>query len=146
MTKTIRGIVIAVSEMVAGFVDIEDLTGAVDYVGIFAQSTDEFAKLSEEYKSNGLVVDIQSTGDYYQFKDPIETSAGLVRRSRVRLPDADHGERGYADFEVRDYKAFKEKYSGRSSFKIVQNVNGVEMIELRVPGHRVRAYFPSVKF
>lgn len=130
-------------EMVSQTVSDQDLTGSVNYASIYAQSSDESDRFSEELGQNGEVADAQPTGSYFLLKKPLTTTVGNITICRVRKSDTEHRERGYVDFEAVDYEAFKENYLPRPYFSLIQNVHGIELVELRVLGHNVRAYFPD---
>ena len=132
------------TEMVFTHVDRNDLTGVVDYASIYAQSPEEFSEIAAELQQNGSVVIERPSGNYYMLNEPLETPAGVIRHCRVRLFDTDHPERGYADFEVTNYSAFKEKYSSKPYFSVLNSDK--EMIELRDPAYNVRAYFTNRSF
>ncbi len=129
-------------EMVTTYVDKADLTGKVNYASIFAHSQEEFVRFTKEIEANGAVYDVQSTGNYYLLNKPFTTRAGTVSICRVRTFDTDHAERGYLDFEVVNYKKFKTKYLQQPHF-LLMKLPHVEIVELRVPGYNVRAYFPD---
>ena len=130
--------------MVHANTDRTDVTGIIDYTSIYAQSREEFAGIIKELQANGSVAIERPTGSYYVLNQVLETPSGAIRHCRVRLFDAEHPERGYADFETTDYAAFKEKYLSRPHFSLL--AKDEEMIELRDPNFNVRAYFPSRSF
>lgn len=130
-------------EMVVKNVEVKDLTGRINYASIYAASSEEFTLLSDELEANGEVSDVQPTGNYFLLKEPFQTRFGEITVCRVRKPDAEHRERGYVDFEAILYKNFITKYLGRQYFSLIENVHGIEIIELRDPEYNVRAYFPS---
>jgi hypothetical protein len=132
-------------KMIASFVDKEDLTGKVDFASIYARSSEEFNLLTKELQRNGSIAKVLPTGSYYWLKVPLQTKLGIVRRCRVRAFDEQHLERGYNDFDVVAYAAFKDKYLRKPNFMLL-NKPKVEMIELRVPTYNIRAYFPNVRF
>ena len=132
------------SEMVFSHVDKDDLAVGIDYATIYAQSAEEFDKISKELKSNGTVALERSTGDYYKLDSPISIPTGTILHCRVRRFDKEHFERGYVDFEVKNYQSFKNKYLSRLYFSLLNGEE--EMVRLRDPKFTVRAYFPSGKF
>ncbi len=131
--------------LVSQFVEQADLTGKSDFGSIYSKNEEEFDKFTRQLKDNGSPADIQETGTYYWLNEPLETSLGIIRRCRIRIPDGSYKERGYVDFEVKNYQDFKNKYLKRSNFKQIDNPK-VEMIELKSPEFNVRAYFPDVRF
>ncbi|MBI3619629.1 hypothetical protein HY214_00560 [Candidatus Roizmanbacteria bacterium] len=131
-------------EMVSLNVDKEDLAKGINYVSIYAQTQEEFSSVARELKDNGTVALQRSSGDYYKLTEPLKISAITISHCRVRVFDDDHPERGYIDFEVKNYKKFKEKYLSKPHFLLISS--GEEMIELRDPKFSVRAYFPSGNF
>lgn len=139
LTDIFLGIVKKADKLISDFVDKQDLTGKIDFLSIYTQSP-------EELKTNGSVADIQPTGNYYWLSDPLKTVLRVIRRCRVRMPDIEHTERGYVDFEVRNYIYFKDKYLQKSNFIEITSPKGVEMIELKVRRSDIRIYFPNVQF
>ncbi|MCR4264284.1 MAG: hypothetical protein NUV98_06220 [Candidatus Roizmanbacteria bacterium] len=144
LQNTYQAIVNKTAQMVYSHIDRSDLTGVIDYASIYAQSREEFAVITKELQANGSVAIERPTGSYYVLNQALETPGGAIRHCRVRLFDADHPERGYADFETTNYAAFKEKYLPRPHFSLL--AKDEEMIELRDPNFNVRAYFPSGSF
>lgn len=63
---------------------------------------------------------------------------------KIRKPDPTRPERGDADFTLRDYNSFKEKYlKDAEHFKLIDRGN-FEMIELKDPKFDVRSYFSNI--
>lgn len=129
-------------KMVQAHVDQKDLTGKINYTTIYARSQEEFIHFNDEIMRNGTIFDKQSTGNYYLLHEPFETTAGQVTICRTRMFDAHYTERGYLDFEVIDYSAFKTKYLQKSGFSLLR-LPHVELVELRDSRYDVRAYFPD---
>jgi len=131
-------------KMVAANVEKEDLANSIDYASIYARSPEEFGRITRELKNNGDVALQRSSGDYYKLYEPLRVADIAIHHCRVRVFDTGHPEKGYIDFEVKDYKQFKDKYLSRPCFSLL--TSGEEMIELRDPEFTVRAYFPSGSF
>lgn len=128
-------------KMVGENIDKEDLTGDIDYASVYAASQEEFDEYTKDLKANGHPFDNQPTGSYYWLDQPLQASIGQIKRCRIRIPDKEHLERGYNDFQVKNYEEFKKKYLDRPNFSIIGNFAGDEMVELRDPKFNVRAYF-----
>jgi len=143
LLKTYQQIINNAKEMVSKNVDDSDLTGNINYAAIFAHSLNEFEKISSELEKNGKVSDKQPTGDYYLLDTPMKTDFGNIKNCRVRKPDNDHPQVGYVDFEVTDYNDFKSKYVKKPGFKIINNVHGIELVELWDKNYSVKAFFPE---
>jgi hypothetical protein len=124
-------------------VEKEDLTGKINFASIYAQSEDEYERLSRELKLNGVVFDKQKTGTYYKLNQPIMIKDNLITICRVRKFDKNIHERGYCDFQVNNYEEFKCKYSQQKHFSLIFNQHGIEMVELLVPDSNIRIYFPN---
>ncbi|MCX6730700.1 MAG: hypothetical protein NTZ55_02540 [Candidatus Roizmanbacteria bacterium] len=139
-------ITVTTGKIVAAHIDKKYLTGKVDFVSIYAKSLQEFEEFSQEIAANGTIADPQPKGSYYWLKEPLQTTIGTIRRCRVRKFDMTHPERGYNDFEVVDFKAFKLRYMNSPYFSLVDNHNGIEMLEFRNPQYDVRVYFPNTRF
>ena len=131
-------------KMVALNVEKEDLANDVDYASFYAQSSEEFDEITGELKNCGTVALKRSSGDYYKLYKPLRVSDITIHNCRVRVFDTEHPERGYIDFEVKNFERFKDKYLSRPHFSLV--TSGEEMVELRDPKFTVRAYFPSGNF
>ena len=144
LKNTFIDIVIETVRMVASHVDKSDLAKGINYASIYAQSPEEFDKISHELMNNGKVVLKRSSGDYYQLEEPLSTPVTKISYCRVRMFDNEHPERGYVDFEVKNYQSFKDKYLARPYFSLINS--GEEMIKLKDPKFKVRAYFPSGPF
>jgi len=133
-----------VVEMVKSHVDKKDLTGRVDYVSIYAHSKSKYDTISTKLLTLGTVGIVNNTGNYYELIEPLLINNQTIRFCRVRKPDSDHLQRGYADFEVVNYDSFKAKYLPKQYFSLL--TKDEEMIELHDPQYNVRAYFLSGKF
>lgn len=131
-------------ELVESHVHKNDLTGRVDYVSIYAHSNAEYVTIRNKLLILGTVAIVNETGDYYKLTKPPLINNQPLRFCRVRKPDSEHPELGYADFEVVDYNSFKTKYLTRKYFSLL--TTGEEMIELRDSQRNVRAYFISGDF
>jgi hypothetical protein len=142
LTSTLREIVSEVADMVAANVDEADLTGRIDYASIYSRTSEEFDQITEELKENGTVVIEKLSGSYYKLHEPLDTPAGIIKCCRVRRHDEKHIEKGYADFEVKNYSKFKSEYLHKPHFTLLED-SGEEMIELRDQLYPVRAYFLS---
>lgn len=113
----------------------------VHYCCIFSQNQEEFDELSEATGQIGKVMEETPTGPLFQI-EPIETVAGPLRILKIRKPDVTRPERGDADFAVKDYEKFKEKYLREPGFKLIERET-FEMIEIMDPAFNVRAYFSN---
>ena len=144
LQKRFVDIVADAVKMVTSHVDNNDLATGIDYASIYAQSPEDFSQISQELKNNGTVALERTSGNYYKLKRPLNTLEATILHCRVRAFDKEHPEQGYVDFEVKDYKQFKNKYLSRQSFSLL--TSGEEMVELRDSKFTVRAYFPSSDF
>ena len=131
------------NKLVNTYVHPGDLTGQVNYIGIFSQSMSEYTALVKILKKCGIVFEKQPTGNYFKLTKPIRTATGEITVARVRRPDPEITEKGYLDFETADYTAFKNKYLSHSNFRVINNILGKELIALRDPDFNVRVYFPE---
>lgn len=113
----------------------------VYYVCIFCQTEDEYKNFIKEACKIGKKIEERSNSLLFRIT-PIETSAGKLEILRVRQPDKKFIERGDADFVVKDYQSFKEKYLNQPGFKLIPR-NDSEMIELYKEGENVRVYFSA---
>jgi hypothetical protein len=111
----------------------------VNYACIFAQSEAEYKELLKAAESLGKVVKEMSSGLLYHIEN-LETSAGVLRILKIRIPDPTRPELGDADFTVSDYPSFKKKYLSHPGFKLITRPE-MEMIELMELNCPVRAYF-----
>lgn len=110
----------------------------VNYACIFCQSPGEEKEFLKQAQNLGKI--IQETKSGPLFKINLDTVAGKLQLLKIRKPDPTRPERGDADFTVKDYPAFKQKYLDQSGFSVIQKDN-FEMIELYKPGESVRVYF-----
>lgn len=119
---------------------INENGGPVNYACIFAQTEGEYQALDTTAVGMGKAVKETKMGNVYLLEQPIETVAGPLRIVKIRKPDPARKERGDADFTVRDYPAFKEKYLNQPGFKLITRPD-MEMIELADKDFDVLAYF-----
>ncbi|MFA6096066.1 MAG: hypothetical protein WC788_00380 [Candidatus Paceibacterota bacterium] len=125
-------------------IHILDESTKVNYSAIFCQSRAEYEALNREASELGDVVEDNSTGPLYKFYKPLQTLAGPLWLLKVRKPDPARLERGDADFTLRDYNSFKEKYlKDDEHFKLIDRVN-FEMIELKDSKFDVLSYFSNI--
>lgn len=113
----------------------------VYYACIFCQSNDEYDSFTKKTHKLGHVVEKRPNSLLFKIY-PIDTVAGKLELLRIRQPDETKPERGDADFIVKDYPSFKEKYLKEPGFILIPR-NGSEMIELYKAGEEVRVYFSA---
>ncbi len=113
----------------------------VYYTCIFCRSEEEYEHFVEEAGKSGKIVEQRLNSLLFRIS-PIDTVAGKLELLRVRQPDETKPERGDADFIVRDYSSFKEKYLKEPGFTLIPR-NNSEMIELYKEGENVRVYFSA---
>lgn len=118
-----------------------DVDSSVNYVCIFCQDDNEFEKLSLLAKKLGTVVNETKTGPLFQIT-PLETTKWTVKLLKVRSPDKTRPERGDADFTIKNYAVFKDKYINQPWFRLIVRKN-FEMIEIYDHNHDVRVYFSN---
>lgn len=122
--------------------NISEGVGAIDYAAIFPQSENEYSSLMLQFGKEGNPVKIVPTGTVFQLHESLKTEQGFIPRIRVRIFDSEKTQRGYVDFNVQDYKTFKNKYVGLGVVSITANKEGEEM--LMVENEEVIVYFPEV--
>ena len=113
----------------------------VFYACIFCQSNDEYLNFIKEAYKIGKKIEEKPNSLLFKIS-PIETVAGKLELLRVRQPDKTKPERGDADFIVRNYQSFKEKYLKESGFILIPR-NNSEMIELSKERENIRVYFSA---
>jgi len=113
----------------------------VYYACIFCQSDEEHDFFIAEARKVGKAVEERPNSLLFKIS-PIETIAGELELLRIRQPDASKHERGDADFVVRNYEKFKEKYLKEPGFILIPRGDS-EMIELSKAGEDVRVYFSA---
>ena len=118
---------------------ITDKQAPVNYACIFTQSEDEFVELCSLAKEFGSVIKETDKGPIFKI-EPLATDAGVLQLLKIRRPDAEHPDLGDADFTIKDFDVFQNKYLGQSGFKLIQKENFV-MMELMESGCDVRVYF-----
>ncbi len=110
----------------------------VNYACVFCQSDEEYTKLVALAGEIGKVIQDTTKGPLFLIA-PLETVAGPLQLLKIRKPDAEHPDRGDADFTVKNYTTFK---AAHSDFKVIQKEN-FEMLELMDPAFPVRVYFSN---
>jgi hypothetical protein len=113
----------------------------VNYACIFSHSEIEYKALRECAEMIGKVIKETPTGDLYQIQN-LETVAGKLQLLKIRKPDVTRPERGDADFTVDLFEDFKQKYLGKTGYKLIPK-DGFVMIELIDPQYDVRVYFSN---
>lgn len=125
-------------------VHIPNESTRVNYSAIFCQSEAEFEELNKEAAEFGDVEEDTPTGPLNKFHKPLQALAGPLWLLKVRKPDSIRLERGDADFTLKDYNSFKEKYLKDSDhFKLIDRGN-FEMIELKDSKFDVMSYFSNI--
>lgn len=115
---------------------------SVNYVAVFSHGEDEYNSLLKRVEEMGYkkIAKDTPTGPLFQI-DPIETVSGEIKLLKIRKPDPDRAEAGYADFTVADYDKFKKGYLGKNDrFRLIERED-YEIIELRDKDFDFRAYF-----
>lgn len=113
----------------------------VNYACIFSQSIEEYKELLEATRKIGKVIEETPTGLFFHI-EPLETTSGVLKLLKIRIPDPAKPERGDADFTISNFSEFEKKYLSKSGFKIVEKPN-FYMIELMDSEFDVRAYFSN---
>lgn len=118
--------------------------GPINYAAIFCQNDEEYNRLFAEASQMGKIVEDTPTGPLFKFQKPIFTLSGFLYLLKVRKPDLTRLQRGDADFTLKDYYVFKEKYiKDTGHFKLIDRGN-FEMIELRDASFQVFSYFSNI--
>ena len=107
----------------------------------FSQSEDEYTEMNNQAKSIGTLASDTSTGLVYAI-NPMPTVAGGLQILKIRKPDPTRPELGDADFALKKFNDFKEKYLDKPQFKLIVREH-FEMIELMDNKYKVRAYFSN---
>ncbi|MFZ2970393.1 MAG: hypothetical protein WA063_04555 [Minisyncoccia bacterium] len=116
----------------------------VNYSAIFCQSDAEYEELNRKAVLIGDVAEDTPTGPLYKFHKPFQTIAGPLWLLKVRKPDPTRPQCGDADFTLKDYNSFKEKYlKDVEHFKVIDREN-FEMIELKDLEFDVISYFSNI--
>ena len=116
-----------------------EFNARVNYACVFCQSNEEYSHLIEVAKELGVIVQETPTGPIFNIL-PLETVSGTLKLVKIRKYYETHTEWGYADFTVKDYLKFKEKYLNKNGFSIIKREN-YEIIELMERNFDVRGYF-----
>lgn len=143
LIQTYEDIIFRTLKIVQQNIESNDLTGRVNFASIYARSDHEYMLYNKNLSQNGFVFDKQNSGIYYKLNTPLKIKNKIITICRVRKNDSEHTERGYCDFETKNYFEFRKKYANRKNFSVLKNQHGIEMIELRVPNSDVRVYFPN---
>lgn len=114
----------------------------LDYVDIFPKSEEERISLQEVLNKLGSEICKTKTGPTYLLSKPLPTKFGPLKLVRVRIYDKQKKQKGAPDFEVKNYKKFKEKYLKKQCFHLIERPK-YEMIELNVKNSNVLIYFPN---
>jgi hypothetical protein len=119
----------------------DQVNAQVNYVCIFSHTFEEYNDLYKLITKFGEIVQDTTTGPLIKFP-PMPTTAGDLQLLKIRMPDVSRKERGDADFTVKNYQEFKNKYINNSGFKLIIR-DKFEMIELSDSSFGVLAYFSN---
>jgi len=123
---------------------ISDEIVEINYSAIFCQNQEEWENFNNQMASLATIIDNTPTGPLYKFNEPVKTMAGNLLLLKIRKYDKDHPQRGDADFTIKNYELFKNKYlKDINHFNIIKKPN-FEMIELKDPNFDVMSYFSSI--
>ena len=136
----IKSIVYKANELKNKYTDEYD--AKVNYACIFCKNDDDYNYYINLLKndSNEMIKNTYS-GPLFRIKD-LETVAGTLKLLKVRKHDESHLDIGDADFTVKDFESFKNKYLDKPNFKLMSG-EGYEMFELMEDNYDVRAYFSN---
>ena len=135
LDKLIKDIVVLATELKNKFT--HEVSAPVNYACIFAQKQEEYEDLIRAAARLGTVIMEMTTGLLFEL-------AGTLKWLKIRQPYPTRPERGDADFTVADFSGFKQAYLNKTGFKlIVRPQLKMEMIQLKQPGYKVRAYFSN---
>ena len=114
----------------------------VNYACIFCKDTDEYNCYIELLKKdNNRIIEDTYSGPLFRLKG-LDTVAGTLKLLKIRKYDDKHQDLGDADFTVKNYSEFKDKYINNSNFKLI-NGEGYEMLELMEENNNIRTYFSN---
>lgn len=116
----------------------------IDYVCIFSQNDKEYSFYTERAETIGRVVKQNEKGLLYKLQKPLTIKTYPVTLIRIRKPDPLRTERGYVDFVVDDFEAFKKNVVIKRKCFAEIPVDSGEMYELLDTDFSVRAFFPSM--
>lgn len=139
LKSLIKKIVKKASELKNKYTD--EKSAPVNYACVFSQSQEEFKQLIFITKKIGKIIKETPTGPLFLIK-PLKASAGILKLLKIRFPDKTRPERGDADFTVKNFSEFKNKYLSQKNFKLIKRPE-MEMIELMDKNFDVRAYFSN---
>ena len=92
----------------------------------------------------GSVIENTPTGPLYKLHISLKTLAGHLLLLKIRQPDPTRPQRGDADFTLKNYYLFKEKYlKDVEHFKLIDR-GDFEMIELGDPKFQVLSHFSNI--
>ena len=88
----------------------DEIKAKVNYACIFCKNEDEFNNyISALKEDDNDIIENTYSGPLFRLKD-LETVAGPLKLLKVRKYDDKHLDLGDADFTVRNYSDFKNKY------------------------------------
>lgn len=114
----------------------------IDYVAIFPKSKIEYIEFIKKLQAEGHPVKTTPTGTVFRLETPIETSLGQILFIRVRIYQSNITQSGYVDYQIEDYRVFKEKCLRTNSVAITNNSDGIEMLVTK--NAKVIIYFPEI--
>jgi hypothetical protein len=113
----------------------------VNYACLFSQNKEEYKELTEAAKKIGKIIVDTHTGPIFQIES-LQTSSGILRLLKIRIPDPTRPEKGDADFTIPNFSEFRKKYLNKTGFKLIEREEYI-MIELLDSEFDVRAYFSN---
>lgn len=129
--KTAKSTIIEISDKAINLLDKVNFIGAnLEFVSLFAQSSEEYDRFSEELLKDGAFFAESRTGIFIQFENPINTALGGVDLVKIRKPSADRQDLGNVNYYADDFQTFLNKYSNSDYFSVSSDSEGIKLVTL----------------
>ena len=113
----------------------------IDYAAIFPKDEQEKAALLDSLQTIAVPIKTTPTGTVFKLGKPIQTLTRQVLLLKIHTVAPLIPQRGYIDYQVDDYEAFKRTNLMTNSVEIADHGTGTEM--LTISENEIAVYFPE---
>ncbi len=129
--KSASALIIEIADKAASFLDKLNFGEEnLEFISIFAQSTEEYEQFSEELLKEGSFFAESSTGIFIKLDRILNTSLGGVDVVKIRKPSAGREDIGNVNYFSNDFQGFLTKYSGSDYFSVSSDSESIKLVTL----------------
>jgi len=119
----------------------DEIDAPVNYVCILSHSKSEFKMLIDSTRKNSKIIKETPTGPIFRIPT-LPTISGDLKLLKIRKPDKNKPQLGYADFTIKAFSKFKEKCLLDNTFYSFTRP-GHEIIGIKDSDTSVSTYFAN---